>query len=465
MNPQGILRPFQFVATLHAAPLSGRQSNTPVDAPEARKTAVEKDFPSFVPGHRTLTFLNDDEFEPDGETSADNRRAATMAAAIDGMLSGLPSPMPLVSAATASAWNSAAELKTTTVAVAVKPVAVEKTKPAKSPPPKFVGAKVLFGKVKSPAPLTPRAIGFYSHGCLSGAVPLPITGPAWQEMRLSRNRNWGHPKLIALIERFAKDAKKLDGWPGLLVGDIAQPRGGPMVSGHASHQVGLDADIWLTPMPDHVLTRQEREDMQATSMLDSTGVHVNPKVFTGKQVALIKRAASYPQVERIFVHPAIKKALCEAAGKDRGWLGKVRPYWGHYYHFHIRIKCPPNYSGCKPQAPPTGDDGCGKEVERWLARVIPAKTPPPLPAKPKPPKPPLMLSDLPNACAAVLQAKPNPVSIPRTALLTTAEVRKILADETAKATAAAAEKAAPATGQVTGAAMRSATPSGKSRTN
>jgi penicillin-insensitive murein endopeptidase len=131
----------------------------------------------------------------------------------------------------------------------------------------------------------------------------------------------------------------------------------------------------------------------------------------------------------------------------------------------MRIKCPPGYSGCKPQTPPTGDDGCGKEVEKWLARVIPAITPPRLPAKPKPPKPPLMLSDLPKACTAILGAKPNPVSIPKAALLTSAEVRKILADETAKATAAAAEKVAPATGQVTGAAMRSATPPGKCRTN
>ena len=47
-------------------------------------------------------------------------------------------------------------------------------------------------------------------------------------------------------------------------------------------------------------------------MLDKTGLAVNPKVFTDKQVALIKRAASYPEVERIFVHPAIKKAAPDA---------------------------------------------------------------------------------------------------------------------------------------------------------
>ena len=190
---------------------------------------------------------------------------------------------------------------------------------------------------------------------------LADTGPDWQAMRLSRNRAWGHPKLIDLLKRFATETRQ-DGWTGLLVGDISQPRGGPMLTGHASHQVGLDADIWLTPMPDRVLTRQEREEIQATSMLDKTSLAVDPKVFTPAHVAIIKRAASYPQVERVFVNPAIKKALCQAAGKDRAWLGKVRPIWGHNYHFHIRIGCP--NGGCQVQPPVKGDDGCGKEVDR-----------------------------------------------------------------------------------------------------
>jgi penicillin-insensitive murein endopeptidase len=98
-------------------------------------------------------------------------------------------------------------------------------------------------------------------------VSLPINGPDWQVMRLSRDRNWGHPRLLDFLERFANDARHLDHWPGLLVGDMSQPRGGPMVTGHTSHQIGLDVDIWLTPMPDRILTPQERENMTAVSML------------------------------------------------------------------------------------------------------------------------------------------------------------------------------------------------------
>ena len=227
IRPAAILPAFDFVQASDAGPLPAEQPAVPVADPKAQSAAVEHELPAFVPEHQILTFSSDGEAEPDGQTKAATANPKEQSKAPE--------------------W------------------------------PEFFGAKKLFGAVKEPAPLAARAIGTYAHGCLSGAVALPIDGPAWQEMRLSRNRNWGHPKLIALIEQFAKDAQKLDGWPGLLVGDIAQPRGGPMITGHASHQVGLDADIWLTPMPNRRLTAKEREDIQATSMLDKTSSAVDPR--------------------------------------------------------------------------------------------------------------------------------------------------------------------------------------------
>ncbi len=140
-------------------------------------------------------------------------------------------------------------------------------------------AKELFGRKTEPAHMQARTIGFYSKGCLAGAVALPINGATWQVMRLSRNRNWGHPKLVQFLERLAAQAPKT-GWHGLLVGDMSQPRGGPMFTGHASHQVGLDADIWLTPMPDRELTREEREEMSATMIVREDRLDVDPQVWT-----------------------------------------------------------------------------------------------------------------------------------------------------------------------------------------
>lgn len=300
-----------------------------------------------------------------------------------------------------AALVSPANAQTASVPVekAAAPVAATALKPAKE----------LFGAAKAPAALAAGAIGSYARGCLAGAEPLAIDGPAWQAMRLSRNRNWGHPRLVALVERLAKETQEHDGWPGLLVGDMSQPRGGPMLTGHASHQVGLDADVWLNPMPDRRLTAKEREDLSAVSMLGADKLSVDPKIWTDSHVRLIKRAASYPEVDRIFVHPAIKKALCEGASKtgpDRDWLRKVRPYYGHHYHFHIRMGCPKGSASCKDQPAPPPGDGCGKEVADWLALLAA----PPKPAKPSPPKPPLTLAQLPGECRAVLEAEATPIT-------------------------------------------------------
>jgi penicillin-insensitive murein endopeptidase len=260
-------------------------------------------------------------------------------------------------------------------------------------------AKELFGRKTAPAPLQARTIGFYSKGCLAGAVALPINGPTWQVMRLSRNRNWGHPNLIAFLERLSAQAPKT-GWHGLLVGDMSQPRGGPMLTGHASHQVGLDADIWLTPMPNRELSREQREEMSATMVVAEDRRDVDPHVWTPAHLNLIKAAAKDPQVARIFVNAAIKKALCRDAGSDRRWLDKVRPWWGHDYHFHVRIVCPSDSPDCKPQPQPSADDGCGHELDEWFTDAVLH----PRPSPPSKPKPGLRMADLPAACRQVLLA-------------------------------------------------------------
>jgi penicillin-insensitive murein DD-endopeptidase len=327
------------------------------------------------------------------------------ASGIDRLLAQAPS-LPAASAEPALALPGTTAPAATSEPPASQPSPQPVTGPAKKG--RETEARKLFGAAANAAPLPARAIGFYAKGCLAGAEPLAIDGEAWQAMRLSRNRNWGHPKLIRLIERLAKDAKAGDGWSGLLVGDLSQPRGGPMLTGHASHQVGLDADIWLTPMPDRRLSEQEREELSATSMLRADGFEVDPAVWSEKHARLILRAASYGEVDRIFVHPGIKKAMCERKDLDRKHLGKVQPYWGHHYHMHIRMTCPPDSDGCTNQPPRASDDGCGQEIDHWMKIV--RKPPPPTDpaAKPKP-KPSMTLDQLPTACKLVLQAGERPV--------------------------------------------------------
>ena len=266
-------------------------------------------------------------------------------------------------------------------------------------------AKELFGAAPLPAGLAPEPIGFYSRGCMAGGVALPPDGPYWQAMRLSRNRQWGLPILVEFLEKLAEDAVTLDGWPGLLVGDMAQPRGGPMLTGHASHQIGLDADIWLTPMPGRRFTEREREDISATPMVEPGPHEIYEERWTPAHGRLIRRAALDPLVERIFVAPGIKKKLCETAGSDRGWLTKVRPYYGHNYHFHVRLGCPAG-SNCRSQSPPPPGDGCGADLAYWYSQEpYKQSTEPEAPAKP------MLLSDLPPACRNVLEAGASPGAV------------------------------------------------------
>lgn len=259
-------------------------------------------------------------------------------------------------------------------------------------------AQRLFGLERMPAPGPADAIGTYTRGCLEGAVQLPADGPDWEVMRPSRDRAWGHPALILFIERLAARAARFAGWPGLLVGDIAQPRGGPMLTGHESHNLGLEADIWLTPMPPRRLSRAARDEMPAIDLVQADGLAVDPATWRPADRSLLELAAKSPGVDRIFVNAAIKKALCREAGGDRAWLRRIRPWWGHMRHFHLRLACPAGDTACRnPVPPPPPGDGCGRQLAWWFA---PARLHPPPSA---PIKPPISLKSLPAACAALVR--------------------------------------------------------------
>ena len=244
-------------------------------------------------------------------------------------------------------------------------------------------AKQLFGPVKTPSAQAPESFGSYSKGCLAGAVQLPETGPTWQAMRLSRNRTWGHPALVDFLKRFSVKAAQQPGWAGIYIGDMSQPRGGPMSSGHASHQIGLDADIWLRQdLPS--LPESQREGLSSILVVDRANFTVGP-AWSADHAELLRLAASDPRVARIFVHPAIKIALCETVTGDRSWLRVLQPWFGHDSHFHVRLHCEVGDTFCEPQAPVPPGDGCDAELYSWIPD--PNNPPPPLAERPPPPPP------------------------------------------------------------------------------
>ena len=260
-------------------------------------------------------------------------------------------------------------------------------------------AKTLFSSQTTAAPLPAQPFGSYARGCLAGAQQLPETGPHWQAMRLGRNRNWGHPITLDFIRDLAGFAAQQPGWRGLYIGDISQPRGGPMASGHASHQMGLDVDIWMLPPQRLDLSRSARENISSQSMRRANGAYVNAHWGAGHH-AIIEAAAKDPRVARIFIFPGAKLQMCKDATGNRDWLRKLRPWWGHHAHFHVRLACPKDAQGCENQPAPPAGDGCA-EAAQWQADIL--NPPPPRPDAPKPkPKRALQLADLPASCRAVL---------------------------------------------------------------
>ncbi len=246
----------------------------------------------------------------------------------------------------------------------------------------------------------PRSIGNHGAGCIAGAVALPTEGPGFQAIRLSRSRFWGHPDLIAAIRTLGSRLQEA-GFPDIYIGDLGQARGGPMPWGHASHQIGLDADIWFDIAPKPLRPAAQRENIEPLSLVRPDQRAVDPARWTEAHARLLRTAAGLPGVDRIFVHFAIKRQLCQSAGPDRAWLRTIRPWWGHAAHFHIRLRCPPGQTECHDQAPVPASDGCDASLDWWFAQL---DAPPRRPAPPRPPRPPR----LPAACSAVLAAAGAP---------------------------------------------------------
>ncbi|WP_165661791.1 penicillin-insensitive murein endopeptidase [Oceanimonas sp. MB9] len=201
-----------------------------------------------------------------------------------------------------------------------------------------------------------EAIGGYAAGCQTNARALPVAGAGYRVVRAERQRYYGQAQLIDYLQALGKRAQQA-GLPPMLVADIARRHGGPFAYGHRSHQTGLDADIWLRPGNGPLPSR-------ARDMVDHK-LYILNRHFGDNQRQLIALAAQDARVSRIFVHPLIKQAMCKTYG-DAPWLGRLRPWFGHSSHFHVRLHCPTQSPNCvSQQAVPPGT-GCGRELAGWI---------------------------------------------------------------------------------------------------
>lgn len=249
---------------------------------------------------------------------------------------------------------------------------------------------------RAPSSGPAQAIGGYSGGCLAGAAELPVSGRGYEVLHLKRNRRYGHPALIAFVRRLgaAVTAKRL----GLVVvGDLSQPRGGPTPNGHRSHQTGLDVDVgYAVPAGLRAghLSAADRERFHAPPVIDLP-THTATRYWTPNTITLLGIAAADPAVDRIFVNPGIKRMLCEGPSAKAPWMARIRPWWGHHDHFHVRLKCPEGSPACVAQAAPP-DDGCGSSLAWWFSPDAQATLDKRHEAEASGPK-------VPEACAALLE--------------------------------------------------------------
>jgi len=241
-----------------------------------------------------------------------------------------------------------------------------------------------------------RVVGGPGGGCIAGAVQLPADGPGYQTIRASQSSFWGHPDTIAALRTLGVRAQAA-GLPTLYMNDISRPHGGPMAGIHASHQLGLDADVWLDVLPKPALDAAARDRVEIASLVTPDGRGVDPARWSTAHATLLRLAAGLPGVDRLLVNPAIKQQLCRKPMADRAWLRLIRPWYGHAAHVHIHFRCPADQPECRDQAPPPPGDGCDASLAWWFEQ---------LDAPPKPPSPPRPPPPLPAACLAIMAGQP-----------------------------------------------------------
>jgi penicillin-insensitive murein DD-endopeptidase len=217
--------------------------------------------------------------------------------------------------------------------------------------------------IKTPSTGESKIYGSYQMGCLAGAKALALKGDGYFVVRKTRERYYGHPVMINYITELGKKLKQKK-YPIMIIEDISYPRGGPFLHGHNSHQIGLDVDISLKSVRT-LPTTEESENWVSPSYVEGRKNLLSN--WTDEQINLTVLAADSPEVNRIFVAPAIKKYFC-TTNPAAPWLYKLRSWWGHDDHLHVRLNCPADSAGCVPQAAlDSSNNGCGVELDWWYS--------------------------------------------------------------------------------------------------
>ena len=219
---------------------------------------------------------------------------------------------------------------------------------------KFLFALSLLAGVSHAA-----SYGPYSRGCFTNGDSLPESGPGFFSIQRQRDTFHGHPDTVNFVKSLGQKAEQ-EKLGVVRVGNIAQKNGGPLYEHSVSHQSGLDVDIG------YVFSKKKSGEVLVDVLKKDRSI--NTKLFTKESERLIQLTAQDKKVQRILVNPIIKKKMCETY-PDQKWLRKLRPWWKHTDHMHVRLHCPKDSPECVKQSPVPAGTGCsGDQFEWWFSQ-------------------------------------------------------------------------------------------------
>jgi penicillin-insensitive murein endopeptidase len=206
-----------------------------------------------------------------------------------------------------------------------------------------------------------QAEKFYSGGSLMNPSVMPDAGFGFVKLYLPRHRAFSSYDMTELLKDAAGRLQQLHpSRDRLMIGDMSGEHGG-FISGHASHQNGLDTDVA------YLRADQTEQDPNYTKGFEQSFVkkgRLTANFDLPRNWDILKILVSSGRVQRIFVNSVVKKAFCAYAKaineleSQKETLKRLRVIAGHTDHFHVRITCPRNSPACRPQEDMPDDTGC-----------------------------------------------------------------------------------------------------------